>query len=84
MGVHPSPIYYRNGGDLAMIYENFLTRNLIPYYFPSIFVPNENKILYLEGKREPFFNHANTIKSYRREKHPSSRDNFHVDFEMSV
>ena len=74
VGSYPDPFCYRKGGELAVRYANFVLGRVIPYYFPSIFGPNENEQLYLEETREAFFKLTDTINSYRREKYPSSRD----------
>lgn len=53
-GAHPGPICYRKNGYLAVTDANLLLGRVLPKYFPSIFGPNENEPLDLEGTRAAF------------------------------
>ena len=51
---HPGPICYRKNGYLAVTDANVALGRVIPEYFPSIFGPNEDEPLDVEGARNAF------------------------------
>ena len=53
-GAHPGPVCYRKNGYLAVTDANLVLGRVLPQYFPSIFGPNEDQPLDLEGARKGF------------------------------
>ena len=53
-GAHPGPVCYRKNGHLAVTDANLVLGRVLPEYFPSIFGPNEDEPLDLEGARRAF------------------------------
>jgi len=53
-GAHPGPVCYRKNGYLAVTDANLVLGRVIPEYFPSIFGPNEDEPLDLEGSKLAF------------------------------
>eukprot|EP00978_Attheya_sp_CCMP212_P003417 scaffold7033_cov40-Attheya_sp.AAC.1 len=53
-GAHPGPVCYRKSGHLAVTDANVVLGRVLPEYFPSIFGPNEDEPLDLEGARDAF------------------------------
>ena len=53
-GAHPGPICYRKQGYLAVTDANVVLGRVLPEHFPSIFGPNEDEPLDLEGSRKAF------------------------------
>ncbi len=53
-GAHPGPVCYRKNGYLAVTDANLVLGRIIPEYFPSIFGPDENEPLDLQGARDAF------------------------------
>jgi 5-oxoprolinase (ATP-hydrolysing) len=53
-GAHPGPVCYRKNGHLAVTDANLILGRILPQYFPSIFGPNEDEPLDLEGARNAF------------------------------
>ena len=51
---HPGPVCYRKNGYLAVTDANVVLGRVVPKYFPSIFGPNEDEPLDVEGAREAF------------------------------
>lgn len=51
---HPGPVCYRKNGYLAVTDANVVLGRVIPKYFPSIFGPNEDEPLDVEGARRAF------------------------------
>ena len=51
---HPGPVCYRKNGYLAVTDANVILRRVIPEYFPSIFGPNEDEPLDVEGATRAF------------------------------
>ena len=51
---HPGPVCYRKDGYLAVTDANVVLGRVIPEYFPSIFGPNEDEPLDVEGARKAF------------------------------
>lgn len=53
-GAHPGPVCYRKNGHLAVTDANLILGRILPEYFPSIFGPNEDQPLDMEGARKAF------------------------------
>ena len=53
-GAHPGPVCYRKNGHLAITDANLVLGRILPQEFPSIFGPNENEPLDVEGSRKAF------------------------------
>mmetsp|Transcript_27108 Transcript_27108/g.59295 ORF Transcript_27108/g.59295 Transcript_27108/m.59295 type:complete len:1400 (+) Transcript_27108:291-4490(+) len=53
-GAHPGPVCYRKNGYLAVTDANLVLGRVLPEYFPSIFGPNEDQPLDVEGARSAF------------------------------
>ena len=53
-GAHPGPVCYRKNGYLAVTDANLVLGRVMPEYFPSIFGPNEDQPLDLDGARMAF------------------------------
>lgn len=53
-GAHPGPVCYRKNGLLAVTDANLVLGRVLPQYFPSIFGPNEDEPLDLDGARTAF------------------------------
>ncbi len=53
-GAHPGPVCYRKNGHLAVTDANLVLGRVLPEYFPSIFGPNEDQPLDLDGARKAF------------------------------
>ena len=51
---HPGPVCYGKDGYLAVTDANVVLGRVIPEYFPSIFGPNEDEPLDVEGARKAF------------------------------
>ena len=51
---HPGPVCYRKNGYLAVTDANVVLGRVVPKYFPSIFGPNEDQPLDVEGARVAF------------------------------
>jgi len=51
---YPGPVAYRNNGYLAVTDANVALGRVIPKYFPSIFGPNEDEPLNVDGARAAF------------------------------
>lgn len=51
---HPGPVCYRKNGYLAVTDANVLLGRVVPEHFPSIFGPNEDEPLDVEGARAAF------------------------------
>jgi len=51
---HPGPVCYRKNGYLAVTDANVVLGRVVPKYFPSIFGPNENEPLDVQGARQAF------------------------------
>lgn len=51
---HPGPVCYRKNGYLAVTDANAVLGRVIPEYFPSIFGPNEDEPLDVQGARVAF------------------------------
>ena len=51
---HPGPVCYRKNGYLAVTDANVVLGRVVPRYFPSIFGPNEDQPLDVEGARRAF------------------------------
>lgn len=51
---YPGPVAYRNNGYLAVTDANVVLGRVIPKYFPSIFGPDENEPLDVDGARTAF------------------------------
>lgn len=51
---HPGPVCYRKNGYLAVTDANVVLGRVVPEYFPSIFGPNEDEPLDVEGARAAF------------------------------
>ena len=53
-GSHPGPVCYRKGGHLAVTDANVVLGRVLPEYFPSIFGPQEDQPLDLDGAKSAF------------------------------
>jgi len=53
-GAHPGPVCYRKNGYLAVTDANLALGRVLPQYFPSIFGPNEDQPLDLDGAKDAF------------------------------
>jgi 5-oxoprolinase (ATP-hydrolysing) len=53
-GAHPGPVCYRKFGHLAITDANLILGRILPKHFPSIFGPNEDQPLDLEGAINAF------------------------------
>jgi 5-oxoprolinase (ATP-hydrolysing) len=51
---HPGPVCYRKNGYLAVTDANVVLGRVVPHHFPSIFGPNEDEPLDVEGARAAF------------------------------
>lgn len=51
---HPGPVCYRKNGFLAVTDANVVLGRVIPEYFPSIFGPNEDEPLDVDGAKSAF------------------------------
>jgi 5-oxoprolinase (ATP-hydrolysing) len=51
---HPGPVCYRKNGYLAVTDANVVLGRVVPRYFPSIFGPNEDEPLDVDGARAAF------------------------------
>lgn len=51
---HPGPVCYRKNGFLAVTDANVVLGRVVPKYFPSIFGPNEDEPLDVDGARAAF------------------------------
>jgi len=51
---HPGPVCYRKNGYLAVTDANVVLGRVVPEYFPSIFGPDEDEPLDVEGARAAF------------------------------
>jgi 5-oxoprolinase (ATP-hydrolysing) len=51
-GAHPGPVCYRKGGPLAVTDANVILGRVLPQEFPSIFGPDENQPLHVQGSRD--------------------------------
>ena len=51
---HPGPVCYRKNGYLAVTDANVVLGRVVPEHFPSIFGPNEDEPLDVEGARAAF------------------------------
>ena len=53
-GAHPGPVCYRKDGYLAVTDANLVLGRVLPEHFPSIFGPQENQPLDVDGARAAF------------------------------
>ena len=70
-GAHPGPVCYRKNGYLAVTDANLVLGRILPNYFPTIFGPNEDQPLDLEGARNAFNalkQQEETLKDYSIEE----------------
>jgi len=51
---HPGPVCYKKNGYLAVTDANVVLGRVVPKYFPSIFGPNEDEPLDMDGARHAF------------------------------
>ncbi|KNC80129.1 5-oxoprolinase, variant [Sphaeroforma arctica JP610] len=67
VGAHPGPVCYRKGGPLAVTDANLLLGRIRADQFPSIFGPNEDLPLDVEGTRAAFTAFTSEINSFNKE-----------------
>ncbi len=53
-GANPGPLCYRRGGPLTVTDANVCLGKINPEYFPTLFGPNQNQAIDLEGVRTAF------------------------------
>ncbi|XP_047336343.1 5-oxoprolinase 1 [Impatiens glandulifera] len=74
VGAHPGPVCYRKGGELSVTDANLVLGYIVPDYFPSIFGPNEDQPLDVDGTRNEFKKLAKLINSHRKCQDSSAKD----------
>lgn len=67
-GAHPGPVCYRKGGPLTVTDANLLLGRLRPDKFPSIFGPNHDQPLDLEGTTRAFEKMTAEINAFLAEQ----------------